>query len=132
MTRLVGSDPTLFEDSEGNIHMLFHGYQWHGLWTGMHAYSSDGGNVFGVSQRRDGRGAFSTNQTYEDGGWETFYRRERPELRLDSEGNPSLFYSGVQYAQDRPHKQYSYSTANRVRGGNGGMKTDDNIISKPF
>ena len=21
--------------------MLFHGYQWQGLWTGMHAYSKD-------------------------------------------------------------------------------------------
>jgi hypothetical protein len=59
----VCSDPTLFEDAESNIHMLFHGYQWHGLWTGMHAYSTDGGNSFALSQRRDGRGAFSTNQT---------------------------------------------------------------------
>ena len=78
--------------------MLLHGYQWHGLWTGMHAYSGDGGNTFALSQRRDGRGAFSTNQSYQDGGWETFYRRERPELRFDTLGNPSVFYSGVQYA----------------------------------
>ena len=106
--------------------MLFHGYLWHGLWTGVHAYSNDGGNSFALSRRRDGRSAFSTNLTYEDGGWETLYRRERPELRLGDDGNPSVFYSGVQYAQDRPHKQYSYTVAHRVRGGNGGIKTDDN------
>jgi len=56
-------DPTLFEDAQHNIHLVFHGYQWQGLWTGMHAYSTDG-NVFSLSQRRDGRAAFSTNQTY--------------------------------------------------------------------
>ena len=32
---------TIFQDVEGNVHMLFHGYQWQGLWTGMHAYSKD-------------------------------------------------------------------------------------------
>jgi hypothetical protein len=53
----------------------------------------------------------------DDGSWERFYRRERPELRLDSDGHPSVFYSGIQYGLDRPYKQYSYSTANRVRGG---------------
>jgi hypothetical protein len=60
----------------------------------MHAYSEDG-NVFNLSQRRDGRGAFSTNQSYDDGGWEKYYRRERPELHLDAAGNPSVFYSGI-------------------------------------
>ena len=32
---------TIFQDVDGNVHMLFHGYQWQGLWTGMHAYSKD-------------------------------------------------------------------------------------------
>ena len=32
---------TIFQDVQGNVHMLFHGYQWQGLWTGMHAYSKD-------------------------------------------------------------------------------------------
>jgi hypothetical protein len=72
--------------------MLFRMLQ--GLWTGMHAYSEDG-NVFNLSQRRDGRGAFSTNQSYDDGGWEKYYRRERPELHLDAAGNPSVFDSGI-------------------------------------
>jgi hypothetical protein len=44
---------------------------------------------------------------------------------LDTAGNPSVFYSGIQFGEDHPHKSYSYSTANGVRGGNGGIKTDD-------
>ena len=39
----------------------------------------------------------------------------------------SFGWTATQYSQDRPHKQYSYSVSNRVRGGNGGMKTDDTI-----
>ena len=116
-----GEDPTIFEDDERNIHIIFHGYQWQGLWTGMHAYSADG-NVFQLSQRRDGRGAFSTNQSYSNCSancWDKYYRRERPEIHLDSEGNPSIFYTGIEFGENHPQKQYSYSTVNRVRGGTG-------------
>ena len=28
-----------------------------------------------------------------------------------------MFYSGIEYGMNHPQKQYSYSTANRVRGG---------------
>jgi len=51
------------------------------------------------------------------GGWTKFYRRERPELRLDSAGNPSVFYSGIEYGEDHPQKQYSFSIVQQVRGG---------------
>ena len=54
---------------------------------------------------------------YDDGGWDKYYRRERPELRLDSAGNPSILYTGIEYGENHPRKQYSYSTVNRVRGG---------------
>ena len=43
----------------------------------MHAYSSvlTGNTHFAISQRRDGRGAFSTNLTYDDGTYivHTYY-----------------------------------------------------------
>ena len=71
----------------------------------------------GVSRRVDGKGAFSTNVTWEDGGWTKFYRRERPELRMDAKGNPAVIYSGIEYGMDHPQKQYSFSIVQRVRGG---------------
>ena len=48
-----------------------------------------GGGAGGVSRRVDGKGAFSTNVSWEGGGWTKFYRRERPELRMDAKGNPT-------------------------------------------
>jgi hypothetical protein len=50
-------------------------------------------------------------------GWTKFYRRERPELRLDVDGNPAVFYSGIEYGMDHPQKQYSFSIVQQVRGG---------------
>ena len=41
LTRKHRRFQTIFQDVQGNVHMLFHGYQWQGLWTGMHAYSKD-------------------------------------------------------------------------------------------
>ena len=75
------------------------------------------GGAGGVSRRVDGKGAFSTNVTWEDGGWTKFYRRERPELRMDAKGNPAVIYSGIEYGMDHPQKQYSFSIVQRVRGG---------------
>ena len=53
----------------------------------------------------------------EGGGWTKFYRRERPELRLDGDENPAVFYSGIEYGEDHPQKQYSFSIVQQVNGG---------------
>ena len=71
----------------------------------------------GVSRRVDGKGAFSTNVSWEGGGGTKFYRRERPELRMDAKGNPAVIYSGIEYGMDHPQKQYSFSIVQRARGG---------------
>lgn len=98
--------------------MIFHGYQWQGTWTGMHAYSKAGdGRDWQLSRRADGRGAFQTNVTWADGSWTKFYRRERPELHFDAAGNPNYFYSGIEYGMDHPRKQYSFTIVQQVRGG---------------
>lgn len=52
-----------------------------------------------------------------DSGWTKFYRRERPEIHLDDDGNPAVFYSGIEYGMDHPQKQYSFSIVQQVRGG---------------
>ena len=78
------------------------------------------GGAGGVSRRVDGKGAFSTNVSWEGGGWTKFYRRERPELRMDAKGNPAVIYSGIEYGMDHPQKQYSFSIVQRVRGGGDG------------
>eukprot|EP01062_Namystynia_karyoxenos_P010983 TRINITY_DN13925_c0_g1_i1.p1 TRINITY_DN13925_c0_g1~~TRINITY_DN13925_c0_g1_i1.p1 ORF type:complete len:800 (+),score=200.38 TRINITY_DN13925_c0_g1_i1:86-2401(+) len=111
-----GEDPTLWQDKRGAIHILFHGYQWQGLWPGMHAYSLDGSaGSWGLSRRLDGRGAFSTEVSWADGSPSTrFFRRERPELILDSEGNPDTLLTGIEYGYGFPGEQYSFTIAQRV------------------
>ena len=42
-------------------------YQWQGLWTGMHAYATKELDSWAVSRRVDGKGAFQTNVTWNDG-----------------------------------------------------------------
>lgn len=44
-----------------------HRYQWQGLWTGMHAYATKELDSWAVSRRVDGKGAFQTNVTWDDG-----------------------------------------------------------------
>ena len=44
-----------------------HSYQWQGLWTGMHAYATKQLDSWAVSRRIDGKGAFQTNVTWDDG-----------------------------------------------------------------
>lgn len=46
---------------------LLQRYQWQGLWTGMHAYSTKQLDSWAVSRRIDGKGAFQTNVTWNDG-----------------------------------------------------------------
>eukprot|EP01051_Picozoa_sp_SAG22_P006499 SAG22_NODE_428_length_10591_cov_8.858178_2_plen_76_part_00 len=70
--------------------------------------------------RTDGRGAFSTNVSWaaaDGGGWTKFYRRERPELHFDAAGHPNYFYSGIEYGEDHPRKQYSFTIVQQVKGG---------------
>lgn len=51
----------------GSIVDAMRRYQWQGLWTGMHAYATKELDSWAVSRRVDGKGAFQTNVSWEDG-----------------------------------------------------------------
>ena len=120
-----GEDPTIFQDNDENVHLLFHGYeyascqftlkhtceprrfrgefaymqvtqcatmllshcsfnryQWQGLWTGMHAYATKELDNWAVSRRIDGKGAFQTNVTWDDGERSTNALAKKPGQKL--------------------------------------------------
>lgn len=83
----TGEDPALWVDKRGNFHMLFH------------AFATMGGHVF--SRALAGPWTLSDVAPYNatiswsNGTTITYAERERPELLLDADGTPLVFYSAV-------------------------------------
>ena len=119
-------DQTLWEDKRGGLHILLHGNQWAGEWPSLHAYSRDGSpGTWQLSKRTDGYVPYSANVSWAEGGWTNFFRRERPELHLNQQGEPSFLLSGVMFGRDYPTRQFSFTILQRVRGGNAtSLKSD--------
>mmetsp|Transcript_75622 Transcript_75622/g.92900 ORF Transcript_75622/g.92900 Transcript_75622/m.92900 type:complete len:387 (+) Transcript_75622:3-1163(+) len=98
-------DPFLYNDINGNYHLLFHneipdpGHDQ--FFAGAHAASYDGFNwvYFGY--------AYDTNITFDDNTYEILYSRERPHLVFDKDGVTPLalingaLYKGNVYGNDR-------------------------------
>ena len=63
--------------------------------------------------------AWSSNVSFSDGSSFNFFRRERPELHFNAEGEPSFLVSGAMFGRDYPTRQYSFTMLQRVRGGGG-------------
>ena len=65
-----------------------------------------------------GAGAYSTTVQFDDGTAFDFFRRERPELRFDAEGNPTHLLTGIEYPADhsgRPNNhQYSFTIVQEI------------------
>ena len=59
-------------------------------------------------------GCYSTNVTWSDDTVSTFFRRERPEIMFDTDGNPLYFYSAVQEFKNDSHFGYSYSVVQQL------------------
>ena len=110
-------DQTLWEDKRGGLHILLHGNQWAGDWPSLHAFSPDGSaGTWQLSRRTDGYVPYSSNVSWAEGGWTNFFRRERPELNFNDQGEPSFLLNGVMFGRDFPTRQYSFTILQRVRG----------------
>ena len=133
-------DPFIFRDSRGTIHILAHdiirlnAVQCNNSgWAGAHFFSTDPAGAHGswhtpphypsvITNCSDsagfGPGAYHVNVTWTDGTRTTFFRRERPELVFNAQGEPTHFISGVErFAQDpgKPdNDQFSYTLVQRV------------------
>eukprot|EP00898_Chlorokybus_atmophyticus_P003725 jgi/Chlat1/4353/Chrsp29S04510 len=108
-------DPFVWRDSNGNFHMLTNGMPgWlEPKWTaGGHAWSRDG-VVWSELQLN----AFNTTIQYTDGVFETFLRRERPQVIFNSKGLPEWFYTGVMGAAGSYKEDYSFTLVQRVYTG---------------
>ena len=113
-------DQTLWQDKRSGLHILLHGNQWAGEWPSLHAFSRDGTpGTWQLSRRTDGLVPYSANVSWAEGGWTNFFRRERPELHFNAEGEPSFLVNGAMFGRDYPTRQYSFTMLQRVRGGGG-------------
>jgi len=72
------------------------------------------------SKRADGYVPYTANVSWAEGGWTRFFRRERPELHFNEQGEPSFLINGVMFGRDYPTRQFSFMMLQRVRG-----KSDD-------
>lgn len=119
-------DPTLFAGRNGSVHMLVHKYEDDAPpgWPGLHAFSPDGSpGSWRVSNSPDGRGAYSYNISWEDGGCTVFRRRERPQLVTSpATGDPTLLVTGLEYQPSVPPPasrggpaEYSFTLVQSIR-----------------
>ena len=69
---------------------------WHNRGFGFHGFSPEAGTQWSVSPTHSH--AFTLNVSLDDGTTRDFGRRERPELRFDASGAPSILYTAVQAA----------------------------------
>jgi len=101
-------DSFMWRDPRGNFHALFHA--WDDI--GGHAFSKDGLRW----HYADGR-AYSTDAEVEGGETVTYWRRERPRLIFDSEGNPTHLVNGASYRGGAtPTGDWSFTLVQGVRG----------------
>ena len=119
-------DPTLFAGRNGSVHMLVHKYEDDAPpgWPGLHAFSPDGSpGSWRVSSSPDGRGAYSYNISWADGGCTVFRRRERPQLVTSpATGDPMLLVTGLEYHPSVPPPaarggpaEYSFTLVQSIR-----------------
>jgi len=97
-------DPFLWDDQNGNLHLLMHeiGH------TGLHAFSADGAK-WTVSPTRP----YTGNVTFDDGTWQVMAHRERAQLVLDpATRRPLALSTAVRPSSD---DDYTYTLVSAVR-----------------
>ena len=93
--------------------------------VGLHAFAEDinaDGSGWATAPRLIGNAsepsAWSANVHFTDGTAFSFFRRERPELRTNSAGDPTHLITGIEYFADEPGKasnhQYSFTIVQEV------------------
>eukprot|EP00927_Polykrikos_kofoidii_P035261 TRINITY_DN2983_c0_g5_i1.p1 TRINITY_DN2983_c0_g5~~TRINITY_DN2983_c0_g5_i1.p1 ORF type:complete len:532 (+),score=71.79 TRINITY_DN2983_c0_g5_i1:217-1812(+) len=91
--RHTAEDPSVFIDHRGNWHMLMNALPYlcsPKFQQGGHAWSRDG-----ISWSEPRVGAFNTTVHFSDGTSLRCGRRERPQMVLDADGVPLVFFSAV-------------------------------------
>jgi hypothetical protein len=93
--------------------------------VGLHAFAkklSGDGNGWATAARLESNAsepsAYSHRVEFDDGTAFSFYRRERPELRTNAEGDPTHLITGIEYFADNPgqpnNHQYSFTIVQEV------------------
>ena len=116
-----GEDPFIWQDkNDDTFHIIFHveNAQHLSNWPSLHAFSIDliNWNV-STSYKRQQIGVYSTNITWQNGNITTVYRRERPEIMFDTDGNAQYLYTSVRQFQNPPnstHWGYSFSVVQEI------------------
>lgn len=102
-------DSFMWRDPRGNCHALFHA--WDDI--GGHAFSKDCLRWTYTHTR-----AYSTDAEVEGGQTVTYWRRERPRLIFDAEGNPTHLVNGASYhGGTTPTGDWSFTLVQGVRVG---------------
>ena len=93
--------------------------------VGLHAFAEElrsDGSGWATAKRLKGNAsepsAYSHRVEFDDGTSFGFFRRERPELRTNVEGDPTHLITGIEYFADNPGKptnhQYSFTIVQEV------------------
>lgn len=93
--------------------------------VGLHAFAHDlrgDGSGWSTAKRLKGNAseasAYSHRVEFDDGSSFGFFRRERPELRTNANGDPTHLITGIEYFADHPGKatnhQYSFTIVQEV------------------
>ena len=104
LSHMQYEDPFMYKNKRG-FHLMIHSMCPSGFWNSAHAFSKDGIN-WGISSHMP----YSYFSWYKDEGFIIFFRKERPQLILDEEGNPLYLVNGVQ----EWIKKNSYTIINRI------------------
>merc|ERR1711871_574954 len=79
--------------------------------VGGHAASEDGGLTWHYS----GAAAYTTTVKYEDGNAVTYARRERPEMIVNDEGEPTHLVTGVVEKGGKGQEDLSWTLVQPIR-----------------
>ena len=97
-------DPFLYKNKRG-FHLIIHGMCPSGFWNSAHAYSLDG-----INWKLSDSMPYNYFIHYKQGGFNLFFRMERPQLIIDDEGNPLYLINGV----EEWIKRSSYTTIVKI------------------
>eukprot|EP01043_Picozoa_sp_COSAG02_P064140 COSAG02_NODE_9287_length_2266_cov_1.170743_3_plen_133_part_00 len=108
--------------------------------VGLHAFAEElhgDGSGWATASRLEGNAsepsAYSHRVEFDDGSSFAFFRRERPELRTNAEGDPTHLITGIEYFADRPGKatnhQYSFTIVQEVDRGGGYIGIEESHLA---
>ena len=108
--------------------------------VGLHAFAEKlhgDGSGWATAARLKGNAsepsAYSHRVEFDDGSSFAFFRRERPELRTNAEGDPTHLITGIEYFADHPGKatnhQYSFTIVQEVDRDGGYIGIEESYLA---